>query len=501
MPSQQEQLSLFDELPNIDRLLAKREDQWFDRKSFRIAPDNLADRMIGLANADGGRFAIGIHNGQVEGVNSDTKHLNALLQASIDFTQPPVRHLANYVKCTNEQGQQDRILVLDVEASEQIHRNKKNECYLRVGDENRRLGPTEERELAYDKGESIYDGTIVPELTLEDLDTEAISTFQSIVRASDSLGLLKSRGIYVDSGSRKGVTQAGRLLFGRVTPVWSYIRFLKYSGMAVETGTRSNLTEDVCIEGTIPDMIDAAKALVADKLGTVIRQVPNGRFERVPVLPEFAWLEAIVNAVTHRSYSLQGDGIRVTLFDDRLEVESPGRLPGLVRVQNIRNARYSRNPHIARVLADMTGYVRELNEGVKRIFDEMNLYGLAEPVYRSSGTSVRVILYTRPVETPATVSPEIAARISYMRRRFGGEKVDTLLNSFASRVSLSTREVATLLNISIPTTRRYLTELELLGLIFEDSRSRNDPRGVWRKANDAFWNSGDMGDAGDLKGT
>ena len=65
MSTQQEQLSLFDDIPAVESLLAKREDQWFDRKSFRITAENLADRMVGLANADGGRFAIGIHNGRV----------------------------------------------------------------------------------------------------------------------------------------------------------------------------------------------------------------------------------------------------------------------------------------------------------------------------------------------------------------------------------------------------------------------------------------------------
>ncbi len=232
------------------------------------------------------------------------------------------------------------------------------------------------------------------DLTLEDLNDEAIAAYKHKVGATDTAALLRSRGLYLGTGNRTGVTQAGRLLFGRTTPVWSYVRFLQYRGMTVETGTQSNLSEDIRIEGTIPQIIDATRELVAEKLGSVIRQVPGGRFERIPLLPEFAWFEAIVNAVTHRSYSLQGDGIRVTLFEDRLEVESLGRLPGLVRVQNIQNARYSRNPHIARVLADMTGYVRESTGGIRRMFEEMRRHGLPEPVYGISGTGVKVAVYT-----------------------------------------------------------------------------------------------------------
>ncbi len=87
-----------------------------------------------------------------------------------------------------------------------------------------------------------------------------------------------------------------------------------------------------------------------------------------------------MNAVTHRSFSLGGDHVRVELFDDRLEVESPGRLPGLVRLENIRSTRFARNPRIARALSDL-GYGRELGEGVNRMFEEMNRVGLPDPVY------------------------------------------------------------------------------------------------------------------------
>ena len=291
----------------------------------------------------------------------------------------------------------------------------------------------------------------MPDVTLKDLDPEAIAAFMQKVGATDTAGLLRSRGLYLDAGSRHGVTQAGWLLFGRTTPMWSYVRFLQYRGTTVETGTRSNLTEDIRIEGTIPHIIDTAKEIVGAKLGTVIRQVPGGRFE------------------------------------DRLEIESPGRLPGLVRVQNIQNARYSRNPHIARVLADMTGYVRELNEGVRRMFDEMRGHGLQEPVYRSSGTGVKVVLFTQPVEVSDVAAPDVSPTIIKMQRRLGDDKVKALLTTFASQSVLTTKEVTELLGLSVPTARGYLSELEALGLVVEDRKAKYDPHAVWRITASAFW--------------
>ena len=315
-----------------------------------------------MQNADGGRIVIGIHNGEIEGINSDIKHLNTLSQAALNYTVPPARNLATYVDCINKEGQPDRLLLLDVEASERLHRNQKEQCWQRIGDVNHEIKGAEAVELAYDKGEAIFDGTVVSELGRSDLDGKAIAGYVERVGGTSEDRVLQSRGLYLNTEYKKGVTQAGWLLFGDIPPIWSYVRYLRYDGATAETGVRSNLLRDVRLEGTIPQIIEQAKALLTEEV-KVIRLGPNGRFQTLPSLPEFAWLEAIVNAVTHRSYSQQGEGIRVKQFTDRLEVESPGRFPKLVRVENIRRSRFSRNPHIARVLAELTDYVREMKRG------------------------------------------------------------------------------------------------------------------------------------------
>lgn len=123
--TQQVQLELFNEALTVESLLTKKENQWFDRKSARIEAKELAKWMIGMANADGGRLVVGIHDRQVEGVNASEDHLNALLQAGLDFCTPPVRHSVAFLNCQNSQRKPDRVLLLDIEASEVIHRNNR----------------------------------------------------------------------------------------------------------------------------------------------------------------------------------------------------------------------------------------------------------------------------------------------------------------------------------------------------------------------------------------
>ena len=482
----QQALALFDEIPSVEILRTRREDQWFDRKSFRIKDYDLAADMIGFANADGGRIVVGIHSGEVEGIDSNIDHLNSLLQAAINFTTPPVRYADAYVDCTNKSGLQDRVLLLDIEASERIHRNKRNECYLRVGDENRRLSPTEERELAFDKGEAVFDGTVVPDLGRSDLDTEAVADYVRRVGGTSEDRILHSRGLYLNAEYKKGVTQAGWLLFGDIPPIWSYVRYLRYDGAIAETGIRSNLLKDVRLEGTIPQLIEQAKALVTEEV-KVIRLGSNGRFQTLPSLPEFAWLEAIVNAVTHRSYSQQGDGIRVKQFTDRLEVESPGRLPELVRVQNIRKSRFSRNPHIARVLAEMTDYVREMNEGVERMFQEMEQVGLRPPLYEVMPAGVRVTLYKQIGGVRIAEEEIVTSRLAYLRRLIGPMALTQLLSTFHERKQIPTREITSLLGVSTPTARRYLTQLEAAGLITEKGKAKFDPTATWIVTDSVYW--------------
>lgn len=72
------------------------------------------------------------------------------------------------------------------------------------------------------------------------------------------------------------------------------------------------------------------------------------------------------------------------MFDDRLVIENPGKLPGLVRINNIRKTHFSRNPNIMKILKEYS-FVREHGEGVDRMFDEMEEAGLEEPQYEENG--------------------------------------------------------------------------------------------------------------------
>ena len=451
-------------------LTSRPEDQWFDRTSSRTTARHLGDLMAGFANAEGGVIVVGIHDGRIEGIaGAGAARINNWRQAAMDFTRPPVRHKFETVDCTKADGERGQLVLIEIESSERVHTNVSGETYLRVGDETRKLGAVEAQELGYDKGESSFDGWRVSDTDLSDLDARLTERYLEAVRAeTPPEEVLASRGLVIEDHGVSRPSNAGLLVLGQepqhVFPE-AFVRLLRYGGSSRETGTRANVITDRRLEGPIAAQIDQARRVLRRWLPSAIRLQRRGRFETGTLIPEFAWLEAIVNAVTHRSYSIGGDHIRVELFDDRLEIESPGRLPGLVRPENIRSTRFARNPRIARALSDL-GYGRELGEGVNRMFEEMNRAGLPDPVYRQGPASVRVILLADP----------IAGRILEWLPR-GSER---FVEHLSRENRATTTQAVELLAVSRPTALRYLHDLVDHDLIEHVGTSPKDPRGYWR---------------------
>ena len=122
--------------------------------------------------------------------------------------------------------------------------------------------------------------------------------------------------------------------------------------------------------------------------------VTGSRREALPEYPEPVLREAIVNALAHRDYGLTGATVDITVWDDRIEVRSPGSLPGHITLDNMRVEHYSRNPRIVRVMKTM-GLVEEYGEGIDRMYREMEARLMEPPVFDATASSVTVTLRNR----------------------------------------------------------------------------------------------------------
>jgi ATP-dependent DNA helicase RecG len=173
--------------------------------------------------------------------------------------------------------------------------------------------------------------------------------------------------------------------------------------------------------GVLPVMIDAVRAAIFDKLSK--RAVMEGFVrEDVAEYPEVAYREAIVNAVGHRDYELEGAFIQVRLFADRMEVQSPGGLGGHLTVDNLVYEQYTRNPHIMALLEHF-GYVERRGLGIDQMIRAMANAGLEPPIFENRGSSFWVTLQG---QAPTHPLPDLARlglndrqirAVTYLRRQ------------------------------------------------------------------------------------
>jgi ATP-dependent DNA helicase RecG len=253
--------------------------------------------------------------------------------------------------------------------------------------------------------------------TPDDLDPEQIEAYrQELSHRRPGSPLLRQpvEKLLVQAGAMAAAegqlrpTLAGMLFFGqepqRFYPSFT-VTFLHFAGTTMSRATADDplYLDNREFGGTLPAMIDATRATLFEKLSK--RAVIEGFVRQdVPEYPESAYREAIVNAVGHRDYELEGSFVQVRLFADRLEVQSPGGLGGHLTVDNMVYEQYTRNPRIMRLLEDF-GYVERRGLGVDQMIRAMTSTGLEPPIFENRGSSFWVTLRGKP---PARPLPDLA---------------------------------------------------------------------------------------------
>ncbi len=276
------------------------------------------------------------------------------------------------------------------------------------------------------------------------------------VSSLDSMSKLSPQAILAKRGcltSDERPTHAGILLFGQEP--WRFVHgcdviVVRYAG--IEMGD-SYLRED--IRDTLPEQIRRAEAFVVSNMRVGARLSGLERVERAEY-PREAVREAIVNAVAHRDYSIRGQEIRIFMFADRIEVYSPGKLPGPVTVDNIREERFSRNETIVQVLSDM-GFIERLGYGIDRMIRLMAEQGLPPPVFKETAAGFQVTLYghgDRLVVAERSLRPSQWAHLGL------NERQEKALQFLTERGRITNRDLQELYpDVSSETVRRDLADL------------------------------------------
>ncbi|MGE5223199.1 MAG: ATP-binding protein [Omnitrophica WOR_2 bacterium] len=369
---------------------------WFPEE---VSVSRLAGCLVGMANTSGGTVLLGIapRSAQVTGVEDVKAAIDRVFQASL-LSDPPLVLPVPALATVGTSGA--KVVWITIPGGLPNVYSLDGSYLGREGRQTNPLSARRLRQLLIERGTIQFESQIPPGARLADLDPALVNSYLNKVYQNQTLPSSESDAVL--SGElllRRGCLQliegelrpnyAGILLFGRWPQQWlpnATILAAHFPGIAFND---NYIKQD--ISGTLPEQLQQVEAFIRDNIRTVVRLSGLAHKESLEY-PFDAVRELVINAVAHRDFNFQGDNIHLNIFSDRLEVVSPGGLPGPVNLDNLLEARFSRNAVIFQVLSDM-GYVERLGYGLDRVVTVMRQNMMRPPHFEEISGCFKVTLF------------------------------------------------------------------------------------------------------------
>jgi ATP-dependent DNA helicase RecG len=453
----------------LHNLLAEPEGAQLAFVRGNLKPDDLAETLAAFANAQGGTLVLGIGRGRkIEGVGDASLALAAVLDAGMACTPPLLLPIPQHGVVAGAE-----LLIVSVPAGMPHVYSVRGKYLRREGASDQPILPDELRRLLLERGTTSWERLTIGGIGGDALDAHKIAAYVRRIGPTaegEPEQFLVRRGCLVAGEAAQlsvhpsyVATHAGLLLFARDVERFfpqSELTLVRYRGREMSD---EFIREDV--RDTLVEAIRRAEIWISEHLRRGSRMVSNTEgFARQDwiQLPLAAVREVLVNAVAHRDYTVRGEGIRVSLFADRLECYSPGRLPGHVTLQNLVQERFSRNETLVQVLADY-GLIERLGYGIDRIMRQMADAGLPPPEFRETAAGFLVTLrgHTGDDRTDAG-----GIDTSEWRRQGLNERQIAALLHLVAQRRITNRDLQDLVpDVSSETVRRDLSDLVDRGLL------------------------------------
>jgi ATP-dependent DNA helicase RecG len=361
------------------------------------AARTLAETIVSFANGAGGTIIVGIdEHGDLSQDASDD--LEPVLERALSLCQPPFGE-GELPRWYYEQVPQGQIAAIIVRPTPYQMSLEGGQVFVRSGRTNLRLVQDGTERGRPADAQATFEDQTVAGATLNDLDDDIIEEYrQNRIRRGPRgesftrIELLRDAGAIDTLGQPTG---AGILLFGQnpqlyFPQVGAVIVRFKGTSLRESAQGSERYSRRIEVTGPAPRLVERTWQAMFDEVHQ--SSVTNGltRQERYEY-PLEAVREAVVNAICHRDYGLAGQRVEIRLFDDHMEITSPGRLPGHITLDNMLDEHYSRNPRLVRGLY-YWGYIEELGQGIDIIVDAMRREHHPSPEFREGARSFTVSL-------------------------------------------------------------------------------------------------------------
>ncbi len=382
----------------VRKILSLQENHFSDLKSIDISPAKLTKTISSFSNAEGGELYIGIEDNPRDwrGFN-EVESANSHIQTFEEFFPLGDGYQFVFLSNVNKPG---IILKIEIQKSRSIKQASNGKVYLRRGAQNLPVtGDEAIRRLRINKGITSFETeTVNVEKEVIENSHKIIEFMLEVVPTSEPEPWLIKQRLIINGHP----TVAGVLLFAEepqaILPKHCGIKLYQYTTKE-EEGSREELVADpLTIEGCLYDLIqktvEETKALIeATKIMT-----PEGL--KAASYPHEALHEIVTNAVIHRDYSITDD-IHIRIFDNRVEIQSPGTLPAHITPENILNERFARNGVIVRLINKFPNPPnKDVGEGLNTAFKSMRDMRLRDPIIEQNGGNVLVTLKHESLGSP-----------------------------------------------------------------------------------------------------
>lgn len=386
-------------------LCARPEDQFFDRKSGASKAKTAQKIAVAFGNSEGGEIAFGIKDDSEEpsvekrlSLFTDPEEANDILQA-LYAINPPLTFRYSFLKVEGEEGYLLRVFI---DKSQHVHATADGTTYRRAGASSLPVkDPNEISRMAFGKGAISFENTKIegasPEVVVDSEQAKFLT--ESIPEGPDSLAFAVNEGL-IDREDWSP-TVAGALLFSDhpqgVVPTRCECRIVFYDTRE-EKPERDHLKLNETVGGPLYPLIHAVVKRVSEVISDISILTTEG-LKKVDYPPEAIW-EIITNAIIHRDYSI-ADDVQIIIFQNRIEIVSPGTLPAFVNLDNILDVRYSRNPKIVRTLRRYPNAPnQDLGEGLNTAYQKMQDRRLKPPIIEIQNNYVKVTIGHTPLASP-----------------------------------------------------------------------------------------------------
>ena len=419
----------------------------------------IINTILGFCNLYGGRLVIGVKDdGTVKGVDEDRVDvlIDTVSTSILDSCTPHV------LPKIYAQRFGDSLAVV-VEVSSGMNKpyflrsaGMANGTFVRIGNRTVRATPEMIEELQWQSRGRTYDELAVYDASPDDLDRSAImASLETVKNGSPSDAMLQSYKLVVREHLRAYPSVGGILLFGTDVQKFMPEAFIICTHFAGVGGRKALAARDCT--GNLFSQVEDAMDFLTNRLNRSF--VIEGRKRREALeVPELALREAVINAVVHRDYNIRGP-IKLAIFEDRVEVFSPGIFPGPMDLDHLEaGITYIRNVVIAKSFR-AAGYMEKLGTGIVTIFDSYRQRGLRSPQILEGTGFVKCILPRGTSDTSVSAKPVEAP-------------TDRILALFQMADEIATRDVVESLGIPRASAGRYLKQLVEAGVVERQGKGR-----------------------------